>query len=127
MNQSHPIFSAVAEVLRYSCGPLAVLPEILTAIPGVEEAHVFGSWAARYTGEPGGDPNDIDVVAVGNPDRMKVYEAASEATTKLGRDVNIRAVTRADWDEPKDVFVRTVKAGPLVEIAVVRGSVGQEL
>ena len=120
VNQAHPIFSAVAEVLRYSYGPLAVLPGILSTVPGIEEAHVFGSWAARYAGEPGGDPNDIDVVAVGNPDRMKVYEAASDATAKLGRDVNIRAVSRADWDELRDVFVRTVKSGPLVEVAITR-------
>lgn len=116
VNQSHPIFSAVAEVLRYSYGPLAVLPEILAAIPGIEEAHLFGSWAARYLGEPGGDPNDVDVVAIGNPDRMKIYEAASDATTRIGREVNIRAINRADWDAARDLFVRTVKGGPLVEL-----------
>lgn len=116
VNQSHPIFSAVAEVLRYSYGPLAVLPEILAAIPGVEEAHLFGSWAARYLGESGGDPNDVDVVAIGNPDRMKIYEGASDATTRIGREVNIRAINRADWDEARDLFVRTVKGGPLVEL-----------
>lgn len=116
VNQSHPIFSAVAEVLRYAYGPLAVLPEILAATPGIEEAHIFGSWAARYLGELGSDPNDIDVVAIGNPDRMKVFEAASAATTRIGREVNIRAIDRADWEGAHELFVRTVKGGPLVEV-----------
>lgn len=118
VNQSHPVFSAVAEVLRYSYGPLAVLPEMLSAIPGIEEAHLFGSWAARYMGEPGGDPHDVDVVAIGNPDRMKIYEAAADATTRIGREVNIRAISRNDWDKARDLFVRTVKRGPLVELSL---------
>ena len=122
VNQSHPIFGAVSEVLRYTYGPLALLPEILAAIPGIEEAHLFGSWAARYLGELGGDPNDVDVVAIGNPDRMRIFEAASVATTGIGREVNIRAISRADWEDAQDLFVRTVKGGPLVEVPLGGGA-----
>ena len=116
VNQSHPIFSAVADVVRYSYGPLAVLPEILATVPGIEEAYLFGSWAARYEGQPGADPHDIDVVAIGNPDRMTIYEAAAAATSQLGREVNIRTVNRDDWEGEGDLFVRTVKNGALVPV-----------
>ncbi len=116
VNTSHPIFSAVADVVRHSYGPLAVIPEILADVPGIEEAYLFGSWAARYEGQSGADPNDIDVVAIGNPDRMTIYEAAAAATARLGREVNIRAVNRGDWEDEGDLFVRTIKNGALVAV-----------
>lgn len=116
VNVDHPIFESLASVLRYAYGPLAVLPGILATIPGVDEAYVFGSWAARYHGITGADPDDIDVVAVGNAERMKIYEAASEATTVLGREVNIRTVSTEDWQHATDLFIKTVKEGPLVSI-----------
>jgi len=53
----------VADVVRYSYGPLAVIPAILSPVPGIERAFIFGSWAARYEGIAGADPNDIDVLA----------------------------------------------------------------
>lgn len=116
VNTSHPIFSAVADVVRHSYGPLAVIPGILADVPGIEEAYLFGSWAARYEGQSGADPNDIDVVAIGNPDRMTIYEAAAAATARLGREVNIRAVNRGDWEDEGDLFVRTIKNGALVAV-----------
>jgi predicted nucleotidyltransferase len=116
VNTSHPIFSAVADVVRHSYGPLAVLPEILANVPGVEEAYLFGSWAARYEGKSGADPNDIDVVAIGNPDRMTIFEAAAAATAQLRREVNIRAISRGDWEREGDLFVRSVKSGALIAV-----------
>lgn len=116
VNAEHPIFEAMATVVSYAYGPLAVLPAILAAVADVEEAYVFGSWAARYQGTPGSDPRDIDVVAVGDPDRMRIYEAAGAATTKLGREVNIRSVPRTQWENPTDLFLKNVKSGPLVQI-----------
>jgi hypothetical protein len=116
VDQSHPIFQPVADVVRYSYGPLAVIPAILSPVPGIERAFIFGSWAARYEGIAGADPNDIDVLAIGHPDRMKIYEAAAEATNQLRREVNIRAVSADQWNRADDVFVRTVKEGPLVAI-----------
>lgn len=122
VDRSHPIFQPVADVVRYAYGPLAVLPAILREVPGVDEAFVFGSWAARFEGVPGADPNDIDVVAIGNPDRMKIYEAAAEATAQLGREVNIRAVSFKQWDQAGDLFTRTVKNGPLVALLLDAGA-----
>ena len=45
-------------------GALALLPGILADVDGIEEALIYGSWAARFTGEVGADPNDIDVLVI---------------------------------------------------------------
>ena len=118
-NQEHPLFSPVAEILRHSYGPVALLPDILSPLRGIEQAFIFGSWATRYEGELGADPNDIDVLIIGDLDRSDVYEAASAATTELGRETNIRAVSRSVWESSDDLFLRTVRERPLVEIALV--------
>ncbi len=44
---------------------------------GVQEAFVFGSWAARYMGEPGAAPRDIDVVVIGDAPLATVRRATS--------------------------------------------------
>ena len=118
-NQEHLLFSPVAEILRHSYGPVALLPDILSPLRGIEQAFIFGSWATRYEGELGADPNDIDVLIIGDLDRSDVYEAASAATTELGRETNIRAVSRSVWESSDDLFLRTVRERPLVEIALV--------
>jgi predicted nucleotidyltransferase len=53
-----------------------VLPEALCAVEGIEKVFVYGSWAARYHGEPGPVPNDVDVLVVGDADRDDLDEAA---------------------------------------------------
>ena len=47
---------------------------------------------------------------------MTIYEAAAAATARLGREVNIRAVNRGDWEDEGDLFVRTIKNGALVAV-----------
>ncbi|MEV4356246.1 hypothetical protein [Nonomuraea sp. NPDC049625] len=55
----------LTELLTLTYGPVAVLGEQLSGIAGIEEACIHGSWAARYSGEPGRVPNDVDVLVVG--------------------------------------------------------------
>jgi predicted nucleotidyltransferase len=84
--------------------------------PGVDHLLIFGSWPARYKGEAGPPPNDLDVLVVGTPDRTAVYDAAEEVERRTGLPVNpvIAAPTRwADHDEP---LMTQIKSGPTVAI-----------
>ncbi|WP_382310162.1 hypothetical protein [Herbiconiux sp. UC225_62] len=116
VNQEHPLYAPVAEILRYSYGPVAVIPGLLIPIPGIEEAYVYGSWAARLTGEVGSDPHDVDVIVVGSPDRQAIFEAAGRGSSALGRELSIRVVSRSAWDAGDSAFLRTVQARPLVPL-----------
>lgn len=115
-NTEHPLYTPVRQIIEYAYGPRAVLPPLLAPIAGVDEAYVYGSWAARLSGEPGPDPADIDVLVIGRPDRSAIYDAAAEASERLSRDVNIRSVSRAGWDSEADAFIRTLKSRPLVPL-----------
>ncbi len=116
INTSHPIYTPLREVIMYGYGPGALLPGVLSSIRGIDEAFIYGSWAARYLGEPGEDPNDVDVVAVGDAEGGDIYEAAREATKIVGRDVNISVISKSRWEAGDDGFVQTIRSRPLVQL-----------
>ncbi len=43
----------LTDLLAVTYGPLPVLTEQLRGVDGIEEAFIYGSWVARYSGEPG--------------------------------------------------------------------------
>lgn len=114
---STPLARPLAELLAFTYGPLPVLGEVLAALDGVDEAHIYGSWAARYRGEVGPPPRDIDVLLVGDADEDDIFDAAGTAERRLGREVNIHQVSRERWRKPEDdPFLASVRERPLVPI-----------
>ncbi|MEV6031899.1 hypothetical protein AB0L65_12155 [Nonomuraea sp. NPDC052116] len=63
-NRSAPFHGALRDLVTITLGPAQVLAEELASVGGVEKALVFGSWAARMTGEPGPSPVDIDLLVI---------------------------------------------------------------
>ncbi len=114
-NTSHPAGPALTQLLEITFGPKVVIAEEF-AISGAEQVVIFGSWAARYAGQSGPPPHDIDVLVVGKVDRADVYEAADRAQTRLGLDVNsvVRSVKR--WEDPADALVAQIKASAFVVV-----------
>lgn len=119
-NVDHPLYLPVRQIVEYAYGPRTVLPRVLTPVAGVEEAYVYGSWAARMNGQAGEDPADVDVLVIGRPDRAGLYDAAQAAQAELGRPVNIRSVSRGRWEAAEDPFLQTVKHRPLVRLDLGR-------
>src|SRR5262249_8498108 len=67
-NRDSPLARPLTELLALTYGPVAVLGDLLATVDGVDEAYIYGSWAARYKGEPGPVPHDVDVLVVGAAD-----------------------------------------------------------
>lgn len=108
-NTAHPAAVALRQLLEVTFGPRVVVAEEF-AIPGAQEVVVFGSWAARYDGQAGPPPNDIDVLVVGKVDRADLYEAADRARARLGIEVNPVMRSPQQWDNPVDALVTQIKA-----------------
>jgi len=106
---SHPAAPALTQLLQVTFGPKSVVAEEF-AIHGAEEVVVFGSWAARYSGEAGPPPHDIDVLVVGKVDRADVYDAADRAHARLGIEVNPVVRSAKQWADPADALVAQIKA-----------------
>ena len=124
-NQSHPLFRPLQEIITYAYGPKSVMESLLAGLPGLEQAFIYGSWAARVSGTPGSDPKDVDVLLIGAPDRMAILKVTEEASRKLGREVNLQVVSADVWAQGTDPFVKTVRAKPLVELSVVAAKNGE--
>jgi DNA-binding transcriptional ArsR family regulator len=116
----HLLYRPLVDLLELTYGPAAVLPDVLGALPGVGEAFIYGSWAARRMGEPGGAPRDVDVLVVGVTSRSALAAAAAAAGRRLHREVNITRVSPQAWEDGQDAFVRTVRSRPLVPLTLVR-------
>jgi predicted nucleotidyltransferase len=111
-----PLTEPLTELLLRSFGPRQVLADELATIDGIDAAYLFGSWAARYTGEPGRPPADIDLLVIGRPDRDTLEDAAERASRRLAREVNTTIRSLDWWHAGDDVFHRQLTTRPLVPI-----------
>lgn len=108
----------LTDLLAVTYGPLPVLADALRDIAGIDEAIIFGSWAARYRGEPGPIPADVDVLVIGTADLDELDAAAEPASRTLHRPVNIHRVRPSAWadDPPADPFLKSVHERPQVSL-----------
>lgn len=115
-----PVARPLTDLLAVTYGPLPVLTDLLAGTSGISAAFIYGSWAARYLGEPGMIPEDVDVLIVGTADRDDLDEIARTAQHRLRRPVNFRRISPAAWDtaDPQDAFLASVRQRPLVELPI---------
>ena len=118
-NRSLPWAEDLQAMLAKTVGVPALLAAALDGVDGVQEAWVFGSWAARYAGEVGPPPADIDVLVIGTASLRAVRAACRSVQGRIGRDVNPIVVDRPTWDDGDDGFVANVREGPLVRVPVL--------
>jgi predicted nucleotidyltransferase len=118
-NTDHPAAAALTQLLEVTFGPKAVVAEEFT-LQGVEQVVIFGSWAARFAGEPGPPPRDIDVLVIGRLDSADLYDAADRAQARLGIQVNPVRRTRRQWEHPADPLVTQIKASPYAVVLAER-------
>lgn len=118
-NVVSPYYDGLADVLTRAFGVPAVLGDAIRGIEGVDEAYVFGSWAARHAGERGVRPvGDIDLLVLGAPDRDAVYDAVHVAERRLGREVQV-TVREAGWlEQGSGPFHDTVMSRPMLRLVV---------
>lgn len=114
----------LTDLLAVTYGPLPVMKDLLADVVGVEHAYIYGSWAARYCGEPGPVPADVDVLVIGSVDRDVLDELAADAEQVLKRSVQIRRVSPSEWNDldSGDAFLRSVRERPLVPVIEPGGS-----
>ena len=111
-NDVNPALGPLRELVMIAFGPRQVITDEFGELDGVEELLIFGSWAARYHGEAGPPPGDVDVIVVGRPDRDDLYDAANRAQGRLGREVNPVLVSTQRWQEAAEPFLQEVQRRP---------------
>ena len=110
------VHEPVRTIALATYGPPAVLTDELAGIDGIDHAYLFGSWAARYEGQPGPAPGDIDLLVVGHPDRGAIYDAAGAPSGASPCPVQATIRTPQAWAGTTDAFIAEVRARPLVAL-----------
>ncbi|MBN9610171.1 MAG: hypothetical protein BGO26_02240 [Actinobacteria bacterium 69-20] len=111
-NMAHPAAPSLTRLLEVVFGPRVVVAEEFASLHA-EDIVIFGSWAARYAGEDGPPPHDIDVLVVGDGlDRSDVYDAADRVHGRLGVEVNPVLRNVRQWAAPSDTLVTQIKGSP---------------
>lgn len=114
-NTDSPLHEPLSQLLLVTTGPSVALSQALAVVPGVEDAYIFGSWAARANGVPGPPPGDIDVLVLGNATVTDVAEACLRVSSTVGRPVNPIIKSSSRWKDP-DAFVESLQQGPLTRL-----------
>ncbi|MGW5720581.1 ArsR family transcriptional regulator [Amycolatopsis sp. NPDC003865] len=113
-----PLYRPLSDVIAVTFGPMSLLAEALAGLAGVREAYIYGSWAARYSGEPGPPPGDVDVLVVGSPDPDELFDRAERVSRRLGREVNVHRISPEAWAtaDTADPFLTSVRDRPLARL-----------
>jgi DNA-binding transcriptional ArsR family regulator len=109
-------FGALRELMVRAFGVPRRLADAHAGIEGIEHAYLFGSWAARYLGEVGPRPRDLDVLVLGKPDDSAVFTAVEALRGDLGYDIQV-TICAADWlQQGQGSFHDTVVSRPMVAV-----------
>ncbi len=117
-NAQHPLYTPLAQIILATYGPPAIVAREFADLDGSDAVVLFGSWAARYRGQPGQAPRDIDVLIIGSPNRDRADDAAERVERALGLPVQVTIRSRSDWSDASDAFIREVKSRPIVTVLV---------
>lgn len=113
-NQGHPVFAELQALIRKTTGLADVLRQALQPLgEQVALAFVFGSMASgsAHAG------SDVDLLVVGSASFAQVVEATYAAQTQLGREINPKVMTPAEWARQRTEghpFVQELLAKPRI-------------
>ncbi len=110
------LLAPLTEIVLATMGPHRLVRDAFSTLAGVERLLIYGSWAARYQGEAGPPPNDLDVLVVGCPDRAAVYDAAEAVERRTGLPVNPVIASPTRWADPADPLMTQIRSSATVAI-----------
>lgn len=111
-NTGHPVFAELQALVRKTTGLVDVLRDALQPLgPAVQLAFVFGSIpsGSAHAG------SDVDLLVVGGASFAQVVEATWPAQQALGREINPKVMTAAEWQDKRtqdNTFVQELLRQP---------------
>ena len=126
-NLDLPWAGPLVELLDQTVGPIHHLRAQLDSPEwsAIDEVHIFGSWARRYRGVPGPQPNDLDVVLLTREPMPAgaIVRFQRELEERIHMPVDAFAVLPEDWAEPEDQALRAVQSQPNVRVTRLHAGV----
>lgn len=90
LNKNHPLYDDIKSIISKTLGIGYKLKELVSALPKIEDAFVFGSIAQ---GKEYGD-SDIDLLLIGEVDQDFLVEKIAKLQSELSREINYQIYTK---------------------------------
>lgn len=119
---SSPYHQPLVQILARSFGPVLVIRDELAAVSGINQALIFGSWAARFLGNTGPQPHDVDVLVIGEPLGRDLRRANARMEDALHIPVQITTISAAEWAAADSEFLRDVHSKPSIALDLTESS-----
>ena len=119
---SSPYHQPLVQILARSFGPALVVRDELAEVAGIDQALIFGSWAARFLGHTGPQPHDVDVLVIGEPPGRDLRRANARMEDALHLPVQITTISAAQWATADSGFLRDVQAKPSITLDLTGSS-----
>ena len=107
LNTNYPLFKEVRGIVGKTIGARSQLASALQKIKGIEEAHLYGSFARNQQDQG----SDIDVLIIGNPKAESLAVAVRKLERRFGREINYTVLSRKEFisrRSNKDAFLDNV-------------------
>jgi predicted nucleotidyltransferase len=115
-NSQHPVFPELQALVRKTVGVADVLKEALAPVSAhIQHAFVFGSVASGQEHAH----SDVDLMVVGDVSFAAVVDATFAAQALLGRDINPKVMSAAEWHDKQaqgHPFVSEVLSNPTIDV-----------
>ncbi len=111
VNKSHPLFPEYRSIVFKTIGIAGALAAVLSDVPSVRVAFVFGS-LARGSERP---ESDVDLMVIGRINSKRLHELIYPVRSRLGREINVVLFDPDDFRERfrrEEHFIRSVMEGP---------------
>jgi len=119
---SSPYHQPLVQILARSFGPVLIIRDELAAVAEIDQALIFGSWAARFLGHTGPQPHDVDVLVVGEPPGRDLRRANARMEDALHIPVQITTITANQWAAAASGFLRDVQSKPSITLDLTGSS-----
>ena len=113
-NQGHPIFAELQALIRKTTGLADVLRQALQPLGDQVALAMEPNTKASGSAHAG---SDVDLLVVGSASFAQVVEATYPAQAQLGREINPKVMTAADWASKRaegHPFVQELLAQPQI-------------
>ncbi len=107
LNREYPLFAEVRGIVEKTVGAVPLIAQTLKKIEGIEEAFLYGSFAANKQDAA----SDIDALVIGRPKGDALAEAIEKLERQLGREINYTVMGRKEFEarrKRKDAFLENV-------------------
>lgn len=106
LDKTFPLLREYKKIVSKTIGLEQSLKDLLSKVPGIKSAIIFGSYAQNKTDAH----SDIDLLVVGNHNTVSLYRAIADIQKSVQREINVVSMSPQEYQQKlKDPFLKSVE------------------